>query len=29
MGIIIMAVAVFDSHIDRKPVAIMKPSTSL
>ena len=28
MGIIIIAVAVFDNHIDRKPVATMKPSTS-
>ena len=28
MGIIITAVAVFDTHMDRKPVAIMNPPTT-
>ncbi len=29
MGIIMTAVAVLDTHIDRNPVAIMKPATTI
>ena len=29
MGIIMTAVAVFETHIDRKPVAIMNPAITI